>query len=897
MRFSFKIFIALLLINHVFAQEIIRTEFREAPLPFGLTKKIPVQKPRVALVLSGGGARGTAQVGVLKALIENNIIPDLIVGTSFGSIVGGLFASGYTVDQLDSIITKTNWDEIISVTTEKRRTNLFVDQKITEDRSILALELDGLNIVIPTSISRGQNLVNFLNQLIIQAPIHQKKNFDELLIPFRAVCTDLFTGKPVVLSDGDLGEAMRASSSVSFLLSPIERDSFLLADGGLVANIPVRIAKQLGADIVIAVNTTSPLRGEEELKFPWYLADQVVSIPLKTIEELDKREADFVITPQINHLATNFSGLDSLIEIGYQEAKNYIALIKSKIENFYSNSLEASSFEIENLNYSASGNTQIDVAILRLLNQNKPKSSNLLKEFYELCDKDFIPIEMVLTKNNNKYDYKVNWKEKPIIREVYLNNFAILKQLGLTDEIVRLKGKKLNEQHVVDEVLNILRKLRELNYSLISVDKIDFDQRNGVLSIYFTSGELDSIIVIGNRKTKLEIIEREIQVDKNRVFDINDLRKSLVNLEATDLFDNVFAFYRQDSGRENLIFKVNERNTGLARFGLRSDNERNVQIGIDIRDENFNGTGTEIGGHFFGGLRNQYLGFEHRSNRIFDTYLNYKIKLFYSSINHYFYGDSPDNLETRWKRIQIGSYNVNRLGTSLSIGSQVEKLGTVFIEGKYELARFIPDKIPGEQKNDYVLTSIKLSSLFDSRDKIPFPTDGIFMNVYFQTYLKAFGSNLSFSRIFFEYESNKTYLTRHKIMLRTVFGFGDETMPLFEQFMLGGQSNFFGLREDDFLGKQIFITSLEYQFHLPFKIFFETYFKLRYDLGSAWANSSSIKFNELRHGAGLTLAFDTPLGPTEFSVGRSFFIRNDLLKKPLSFGPYNFYFSIGYPLI
>lgn len=897
MRSFIKIFIALIFIKTAFAQEIIRTEFRETPLPFGLTKKIPLQKPRVALVLSGGGARGSAQIGVIKALIENNIIPDLIVGTSFGSIVGGLFASGYTVDQLDSIITKTNWDEIISVTTEKRRTNLFVDQKITEDRSILTLELDGLNIVIPTSISRGQNLINFLNQLIIQAPIHPKKNFDELLIPFRAVCTDLFTGKPVVLSDGDLGEAMRASSSVSFLLSPIERDSFLLADGGLVANIPVRIAKQLGADIVIAVNTTSPLRSEEELKLPWYLADQVVSIPLKTIEDLDKREADFVITPKINHQATNFSGLDSLIEAGYKEAQNYVGLIKSKIENFYLQKLEKISFEIENLNYSSSGNGQIDVAVLRLLNQQKTMSSYLLKEFYDLCEQDFSSIEMVRTKTKNNYEYKVHWKEKPVIKEIFINNSATLKKLSLYDEIMKLKGKKLDEQLVVDEVLKILRKLRSLYYSLISVDRIEFDNKNNMLSIYFTSGELDSIIITGNRKTKLDIIEREILVKKNRVFDINDLRKSLVNLETTNLFDNVFAFYRQDSERENLIFKVNERNTGLVRFGLRSDNERNVQIGIDIRDENFNGTGTEIGGHFFGGLRNQYLGFEHRSNRIFDTYLNYKTRLFYSSINHYFYGDSPDNSETRWKRIQLGTYSINRLGTSLSIGSQVEKLGTVFVEGKYELVRFKPDKIPGELKNDYVLTSIKLSSLFDSRDKIPFPTNGIFMNIYFQTYLKAFGSNLSFSRIFFEYESNRTYLKRHKIMFRTVFGFGDETIPMFEQFRLGGQSNFFGLREDDFLGRQIFITSLEYQFHLPFKIFFETYLKLRYDLGSAWASSSSIKFNELRHGTGLTIAFGTPLGPTEFSVGRSFFIRNDLLKKLFSFGPYHFYFSIGYPLI
>jgi len=176
MRNAFTLILIFVFLNSLYSQNLIRTEFRENPLPFGLTKKIPIEKPKVALVLSGGGARGAAQVGVIKALIENGIQPDLIVGTSFGSIVGGLYASGYTIEQLDSILVNTNWEEIVSPSPTKKRANLFVEQKITEDRSILTLELDGLRPVIPTSVSTGQNLVNYLNQLIIQAPLHPKKN-------------------------------------------------------------------------------------------------------------------------------------------------------------------------------------------------------------------------------------------------------------------------------------------------------------------------------------------------------------------------------------------------------------------------------------------------------------------------------------------------------------------------------------------------------------------------------------------------------------------------------------------------------------------------------------------------------------------------------------------------
>ncbi|MCX8056568.1 MAG: patatin-like phospholipase family protein [Ignavibacteria bacterium] len=897
MRNVITIYCLIILFQFGFAQDVIKTEFREVSLPFGLTKKIPVEKPKVAFVLSGGGARGAAQIGALRALIEAGIEPDLIVGTSFGSIVGGLFASGYTLDQLDSIISKTNWDDIISVTPKNRRTNLFVEQKITEDRSILTLELEGLRPVIPTSVSTGQNLINFLNQLVIQAPIHPKKNFDELLIPFRAVCTDLITGNPVVLSDGDLSEAMRASSSVSFLLSPIPRDSFLLADGGLVANIPVRIAKQLGAEIVIAINTTSPLRTEEELKLPWYLADQVVSIPLKKLEEIDLKEADFVITPEIYHLSTDFTGLDSIIQLGYKKAKEFIPLIQNAVQNEFDRRIKAKAIDLKKLRYQYSGNNKIDMAILDLLKLNEFDSSELLKKFYELCKEDFTTIEMELVKDKDFLSYKVKWKERPVIKEVFVSNAGSLEKIGIYEDVLKIKGSKFSEEKVVQHFLSILRGLRNQNYSLVSIDKIEFDLRNNVLSASFTTGEVDSIIILGNNKTNSEVISREIIVKTNQIFEIQDLRQSLINLEATNLFENVFAYYKQEFDKENLFFKIKEKNTALARFGLRSDNERNVQIALDIRDENFQGTGTEIGGQFLGGLRNFYFGLEHRSNRIFNTYLNYKINLYHSFINRYFYGDSPTNTDTRWDRVLIGSYNLHRSGVSFSLGSQVEKLGMVFLENRFELARFIPDKIPNEKRNDYPLSIVKISSVFDSRDKYPFPTEGIYMNLFFESALKFLVGKTGYSRIYFDYESNTTYFNRHKITTKFIFGFGDETLPIFEQFRLGGQNSFFGLREDDLLGRQIFITSLEYQFLLPFKIFFDTYTKLRYDLGGIWKNAASIKFNELRHGVGFTIAFDTPIGPAEFSVGRSFYIRNDLLRKPLSIGPYLFYFSIGYPLL
>jgi NTE family protein len=251
-----------------------------------------------------------------------------------GSIVGGLYSAGYSTLELDSIAKNIDWESLISLDRKSNRRDLFVDQKITEDKAILNLRLKGLKPIIPTSINDGQRLSNQLNLLTLQAPIHIDENFDNLLYKFRAVCTDLVTGEKMVLEKGSLSLAMRASSSVSFLLSPTQYDSLLLVDGGLVANIPVKSAIEEGGDFVIAVNTTSDLHPEEELAYPWIVADQVISIPMKLLNESQLSSADFIIQPDLNYLAANdFTNIDSIIAIGYKAALPLIPQLRNKLDS------------------------------------------------------------------------------------------------------------------------------------------------------------------------------------------------------------------------------------------------------------------------------------------------------------------------------------------------------------------------------------------------------------------------------------------------------------------------------------------------------------------------------------------------------------------------------------
>src|ERR1035437_8518917 len=294
MKTIIKIFLVMLLFSSVYYSQttkVLTLQYKTHQLPFNLIEKISNDRPTISLALSGGGARGFAQIGVLKAFEEFGIPFDIIGGTSIGSVIGGLYASGYSAKELDSIIKNTDWDNLLSLDRETNRRELFIDQKVTEDKAIFSLRMKGLTPIIPNSIYNGEKMANYLNLLTIQSPIHTFDGFNKLKYNFSAVCTDLTTGNPVILKSGSLSQAMRASSSVSFLLPPVNMNKLILVDGGLVANIPTEVASK-NSDFTIAINTTSDLHPYEELQYPWLIADQIVSIPMKILNEEQLTDAD-----------------------------------------------------------------------------------------------------------------------------------------------------------------------------------------------------------------------------------------------------------------------------------------------------------------------------------------------------------------------------------------------------------------------------------------------------------------------------------------------------------------------------------------------------------------------------------------------------------------------------
>lgn len=877
--------------------EIIKVETETKMLPFGLTQKIAKENPTVALALSGGGARGLAQIGVLKAFEEAGISFDLIVGTSMGSIVGGLYSAGYSVSELDSIAKTLDWESFIALDRKSNRRDLFIDQKITEDKAILNLRLQGLKPIIPTSINDGQLLANKLNLLALHAPIHVDNSFDNLLYRFRAVCTDLVSGERVLLEKGSLGLALRASSSVSFLLSPTKYGSLLLVDGGLVANIPVKTASELGSDFIIAVNTTSPLHSEDDLEYPWIVADQVISIPMKLLNESQLTSAGFILQPEMKNISANdFSIVDSIINIGYTETKTHIQALKNKIDSvgrvrFFEDdaNLINPTIECESVPEFISALSKHTGANSLLSKSHIKKALNDIYSFGE-----YENLEARLIFENGAHTIEVVGEKKPIVSLITTEGINRLENQDVDKLLSQLLHKPFVEKSVVWTVVEILKLYKKQGFSLADVTGMTFDRNTGKLSLTFNEGMISGFSIEGNNVTSETVITREFPIKEGEYFLYQNIEEGLTNLRSTKLFDNIIFNVKRENNRNIIVLNVQERVSGIARIGFRTDSENKTQFSLDVRDENLLGSGTEVGALFYGGARNRGYILEHKANRLWNTYLTYKINAYYQFDDVFLYGDDLPKSQNRFSRSALGEYRQVYYGASLSVGTQVEKFGNLIFKGKYQVDQLKNKTNEIISPNEAKIVSLKISTTIDTQNKYPYPTAGFLFTGFYETAQTILGGNVGFTNISFDYKSHFTFARDHSLSPRFSLGFGDKTLPLTQHFSLGGLESFFGMREDEFRGRQLFLTSLEYRYNLPIDIFFDTYFMFRYDLGSIWNVQEAIRFKDLRHGIGATISLDTPIGPADFAVGRSFLFKKNLPGNPISWGDVIFYFSIGY---
>lgn len=274
---------------------------------------------KVGLVLSGGGAKGFAHIGALKVIEDAGIRIDYIGGTSMGAIIGALYASGYTANELDSIFRAINFNTLIQ--DGLPRSAKTFNEKEEAERYVLTLPFNRFKISFPSAISKGQNIYNLL--FMLTNHVNHIEDFSELPIPFVCIATDIETGKPVVLNSGFLPEALAASGAFPSLFEPVLIDGRLLIDGGVANNYPLNEVKAMGADVIIGIDVQDRLMTKEELKSATDVLLQISNLQTGTSMRDKKKQTDIYIKPNIEDFnVVSFAQGGAIINKGILAAEN-----------------------------------------------------------------------------------------------------------------------------------------------------------------------------------------------------------------------------------------------------------------------------------------------------------------------------------------------------------------------------------------------------------------------------------------------------------------------------------------------------------------------------------------------------------------------------------------------
>lgn len=297
-------------------------------LLFSITmqSQAPAKTEKLGLVLSGGGAKGLAHIGVLKVLEEEGIEPQFITGTSMGSIIGGLYAIGYSAADLEKVAHDVPWLEYFD--DEVSRNSQPIEAKEESERYQFSFPVVGGKIQFPKGFIQGAKMSMLLSQLTL--PVHQTENFDDFFIPFRCVATDLLTGEGYIFDSGFLPDAMVSSSCIPTVFEPRIIGDKTLIDGMFVRNLPVEDCINMGATKTIAIDVGAPLATLDELTSFIGVLGQTTSFGMVKSTEEQQKKADLLIMPELKNMGSlDFSNVDTLIARGEKAARKMLPQIRA----------------------------------------------------------------------------------------------------------------------------------------------------------------------------------------------------------------------------------------------------------------------------------------------------------------------------------------------------------------------------------------------------------------------------------------------------------------------------------------------------------------------------------------------------------------------------------------
>ena len=290
------------------------------------------ERPKIGVVLSGGGAKGFAHVGFLKALEEAGIKPDYITGTSMGAIVGALYSIGYSADEIAELAHNIDWSEILDNNVQLNQ--IAFEEKAFFDRYLTELTVKDKKVYLPSALIEGQNLQLLLSKLT--QPVHHITCFDSLPIPFACLAADIENGEPILLHDGNLAEALRASMAIPTIFTPVIREGRVLVDGGLIRNFPVEEVKHMGADIILGSYVGGKFKTRNDLNNFTDILKQSAFITSIFDSRNQAKLCDFYVeTDLTGYTPTDFHESDSISARGYKATSQHKEYLRQLSDSIY----------------------------------------------------------------------------------------------------------------------------------------------------------------------------------------------------------------------------------------------------------------------------------------------------------------------------------------------------------------------------------------------------------------------------------------------------------------------------------------------------------------------------------------------------------------------------------
>ncbi len=796
----------------------------------------------ITLALSGGGARGIAIVGLLRALEEAQITVTGIAGTSIGGIIGGLYACGYTVDEIDSLITSLDLSRLFANAPERR--SMLATRRSDAERHLIALRFDNWRPVIPTALSDAQEITTLFTALTNEAVYRAQGDFDRLTIPFRTVATDIVSGQAIVFDSGSLVDAMRATMAFPLAFTGVERDGQVLMDGGIVMPIPVTLARTLATPqaAVVAVDVTSPLSSKAEIVTPVDVAGQVTTIMSADRLAEQLAQADVVIAPDLGaYTASSFTERKELIAIGYAAGQAAVPRIREALRQRQA----ADSGHVCVESEVGPSTVALPSGTLHRYLTERAEDANWRQASARVtgATTDACQIQVSIDSTAAPADgYRLSLSANGVLAEV---------QPQLACDIDRHFPSASSVRACLDE---ISAGYRRAGYDLAVIKRVRYDSTTGTVQATVDEGRIARIDVTGNQRARDWLIRSYLPITVGEVYRSSSIRDGITNLFATGLFTRVTAELAPADSGAVLTIGVDEKPATQVRLGWHWHDEFASEEFLELLDDNLFGIGLQGGGTARVGPDRLYFGGSLNLDRIFFTYFTARLRGYYDRLERRVF--AADNAETAER-------NESRWGAEFYLGQQLSRLGTLGGGLRFERVEF--DTEPPNGTGIFNLSTLYFRLSLDNFDRIPFPRSGVRINSVVDLTGRVVGGDVEFTRWQATAEAALRIAPSVYWLPSTAIGLSRSGLPPTEQFYLGGLHSFAGYRTHQLAGDKLLVLSQRLRLDGPFGL------RLigRFDWGDVYSQSEEIKPDNFRTGWGAFLGLDSPLGPAIGGWGRA----------------------------